>query len=75
MLDTASIPVHVLPHGEGLQLPAHSTDDSARLDLRAAVPEDEPVTLDHGEFAMVPTGLRIALPEGTERQVRPARKG
>ncbi len=70
-MDPAFVPVHVLPHGEGLELPAHSTEDSAGLDLRAAVPENEPMTLDPGQFAMVPTGLRIALPEGTEGQVRP----
>ena len=71
MPDKISVPVHVLPHGEGLQLPAHSTEDSAGLDLRAAVPDDEPMTLNPGEFAMVPTGLQIALPQGTEAQVRP----
>ena len=71
MIDTAFVPVHVLPHGEGLQLPAHSTVDSAGLDLRAAVNDDEPLVLIPGEFALVPTGLQIALPEGTEGQVRP----
>ncbi len=67
------LPVHVtvLPHGEGLDLPAHATPDSAGLDLRAAVPADEPLTLAPGDYALVPTGLQIALPEGTEGQVRP----
>lgn len=41
------------------------------MDLRAAVPEDESVTLAPGERALVPTGLQIALPEGYEGQVRP----
>ena len=41
------------------------------LDLRAAVPTDAPLTLAPGAFALVPTGLQIALPEGTEGQVRP----
>ena len=71
MPEKTFIKLHVLPHGEGLQLPAHSTEDSAGLDLRAAVPSDEPMTLDPGEFAMVPTGLQIALSQGTEAQVRP----
>lgn len=65
------IPVIVFPHGEGLQLPAHATPDAAGLDLRAAVPEDEPLALEPGAFALVPTGLQIALPDGTEGQVRP----
>ncbi|MEM6287355.1 MAG: dUTP diphosphatase [Bacteroidota bacterium] len=65
------VPITVLPHGEGLDLPAHATADSAGLDLRAAVPEAEPLTLAPGAWAAVPTGLQIALPEGTEGQVRP----
>jgi dUTP pyrophosphatase len=66
-----SVPVVVLPHGEGLDLPAHATADSAGLDLRAAVPEGAPVTLQPGAYALIPTGLQIALPPGTEGQVRP----
>lgn len=65
------VAVTVLPHGEGLELPAHATPDSAGLDLRAAVPEAEPLTLASGAFALVPTGLQVRLPEGTEGQVRP----
>ncbi|MBI1340525.1 dUTP diphosphatase [bacterium] len=65
------IDVAPLPHFEGLELPAYATADAAGMDLRAAVPEDAPMTLAPGAFAMVPTGLTIALPEGHEAQVRP----
>ena len=65
------VPVTVLPHGQGLGLPAHAEPGSAGLDLRAAVPEGAPVTLAPGAFALVPTGLQVALPDGTEGQVRP----
>ena len=65
------VAVTVLPHGEGLALPAHATPDAAGLALRAAVPEDAPLTLEPGAYALVPTGLQIALPDGTEGQVRP----
>ncbi len=65
------IPVRILPHGEGLDLPAHAEPGSAGLDLRAAVPADAPLTLAPGAFALVPTGLQLALPAGTEAQVRP----
>jgi dUTP pyrophosphatase len=41
------------------------------MDLRAAVPEDAPVTLEPGARALVPTGLKIALEPGYEAQVRP----
>ena len=60
-----------LPHAEGLALPAHETDASAGLDLRAAVPEGEAETLPPGGRALLPTGLKIALPAGYEGQVRP----
>jgi len=41
------------------------------MDLRAAVPDAEPVTLAPGKRAMIPTGLTIALPPGYEAQIRP----
>jgi dUTP pyrophosphatase len=72
-MDTKTIPVLVspLPHFEGLALPAYETAQSAGMDLRAAVPDDAPVTLGPGERLAVPTGLAIAVPEGFEAQVRP----
>lgn len=68
MLDVAIAP---LPHAEGLDLPVYETDASAGLDLRAAVPTAEPVVLESGQHALLPTGLQIALPRGYEGQVRP----
>jgi len=56
-------------HAADLPLPAYETDHAAGMDLRAAVAE--PVVLAPGARALVPTGLRIALPPGTEAQVRP----
>ena len=66
------IAVEVLPHGKGLPLPAYATDGAAGMDLLAAV--TEALTLAPGARAVVPTGLRIAVPEGYEAQVR-ARSG
>ncbi|MEO8114083.1 MAG: dUTP diphosphatase [Phenylobacterium sp.] len=60
-----------LPHGEGLPLPAYETAQAAGMDLRAAVPEDEPLVLRPGSRFPVPTGLAFALPDGFEGQVRP----
>ena len=68
MLDVA---ITRLPHSEGLDLPHHETDASAGMDLRAAVPEDEPEMLPPGAWSLLPTGLKIALPKGYEGQVRP----
>jgi dUTP pyrophosphatase len=64
--------VQVLPHGEGLPLPRYETADSAGLDLRAAV--GAPLELAPGARALVPTGLKVAIPAGHEGQVR-ARSG
>ena len=71
MTEPLVVPVVVLAHGQGLDLPAHATAASAGMDLRAAVPEGEPVVLAPGAFALVPTGLQLALPPGTEGQIRP----
>ncbi len=50
-------------------LPSYSTPLSAGMDLRASL--DAPITLQPLQRCLVPTGLRIALPEGYEAQVRP----
>lgn len=66
-----SIPVHVLPHGEGLDLPAFATVHAAAMDLRAAIPVAEAWFIPPGEQRLVPTGLTMAIPPGFEGQVRP----
>ena len=71
MAQPVSILVTQLPHFEGLALPAYETAHSAGMDLRAAVPDDGPITLAVGARCLAPTGLTIALPEGYEAQVRP----
>ncbi len=53
---------------EDWSLPEYATPGSAAVDLRNAGPD---VTLPPLGRVLVPTGLSIALPEGTEAQVRP----
>lgn len=60
-----------LPHAQGLELPKYETALAAGADVRAALPVGEPVTLQPGERAMIPTGLAMALPPGWEAQMRP----
>jgi dUTP pyrophosphatase len=60
-----------LPHGADLPLPAYQSERAAGLDLLAAVPADAPLTIAPGGRALVPTGICMALPAGTEGQVRP----
>ncbi|MCK1388522.1 dUTP diphosphatase [Bradyrhizobium sp. 21] len=71
MSTNVTVELQRLPHAESLPLPAYQTSDAAGLDLMAAVAENEPLTLVPGQYALVPTGLAIALPPGYEAQVRP----
>ncbi|CAN1535417.1 Dut dUTPase [Caulobacteraceae bacterium] len=68
---TPTLPVVQLAHAEGLPLPAYETPLAAGMDLRAAVADDQPLTLKPMARAMVPTGLAFAVPAGFEAQVRP----
>ena len=63
--------VQRLEHGADLPLPSYQSAAAAGLDLHAAVPADAPVIIAPGRWAAIPTGLAIALPPGTEGQVRP----
>ena len=53
------IKVHLLL-SRGMEMPAYATEGSAAVDLRAAVEENEPVTIAPGERALIPTGIAIA---------------
>lgn len=66
----ATLRIRRLPHAHDLPLPAYETAGAAGLDLRAALP-DGPLRLEPGARLLVPTGLVLELPEGTEGQVRP----
>jgi dUTP pyrophosphatase len=66
-----TVPIIRLPHAADLPLPAYESAQAAGMDLRAAVPEDEPLVLRPGSRFPVPTGLAFALPPGFEGQVRP----
>jgi dUTP pyrophosphatase len=66
-----TVAIRQLPHAEGLALPAYQSSEAAGLDLLAAVPAETPLILSSGQYALVPTGLTIALPPGYEAQVRP----
>lgn len=53
----------------GYELPAYETPSAAGMDIHAAI--DAPVTLAPLQRTLVPTGLRIQLPQGYECQIRP----
>ena len=51
------------------ELPQFETAQSAGMDIRANI--DAPITLQPGDFTLIPTGIKMALPKGYEAQVRP----
>ena len=66
---TITIPIRILAHGEGLELPGYATPGAAGMDVVAAV--ISPLVLAPGERAAVPSGIAVAIPDGFEVQVRP----
>lgn len=56
-------------NGSNYALPEYATTMSAGLDLRANIAED--ITIQPLERCLIPTGLKIGLPEGYEAQIRP----
>lgn len=68
---TVAVGVEKLPHYDDAHpLPAYETGGSAGMDLRAMLAGGEE-TVAPGARVLIPTGLRIAIPEGFEGQVRP----
>lgn len=63
--------VYQEPDARDLPLPDYQTEGSSGVDLRAAPPADKPIVIEPGRWSLVPTGLRVALPPGTEAQIRP----
>jgi dUTP pyrophosphatase len=70
-VNAINVQVLRLPHGHDLPLPAYQSAHAAGLDLHAAVPAGASVVIAPGDRATIPTGIAIALPAGTEGQVRP----
>jgi dUTP pyrophosphatase len=62
------VPVRILPHAEGLELPSYASAGAAGCDLRAAIAET--LTLLPGGRTLLPTGIAVAIPPGHEGQVR-----
>lgn len=54
---------------EGVVLPKYETEKSAGCDVRAFI--TEPITLEPMKRVLIPTGIKMAIPDGYEVQVRP----
>lgn len=63
-----TVPVIRNTNAAGLPLPSYATEQSAGMDLYAAIPG--PMRLQPGSWEMIPTGISIALPPNCEAQIR-----
>lgn len=64
-----TVQVCLLPNSEGLDPPAYASEHAAGVDLRAAIDHMEAIPA--GRWALIKTGVSIALPVGYEAQIRP----
>jgi len=56
---------------QSIGLPTYETTGAAGADVRANFADKQPTTLSPGARALIPTGMRMAIPDGYEVQVRP----
>lgn len=56
---------------QSVALPSYETEGAAGADVRANFPDGGAIDLAPGARALIPTGLRIAIPAGYEVQMRP----
>jgi dUTP pyrophosphatase len=68
-MERLNLEIQKLPHARDLPLPIYGSDDSAGLDLIAAI--ESSFILEIGNRVLVPCGVIIALPKGYEGQIRP----
>ncbi|HAR45604.1 MAG: deoxyuridine 5'-triphosphate nucleotidohydrolase [Nitrospirae bacterium GWC2_57_13] len=69
MTERLIIEIKQLPNAEGLPLPRYQTEHASGVDLCAAV-EGE-LVIGPGQWKLIPTGIAVAIPDGSEGQVRP----
>lgn len=68
-IPSVGIPVVRLPHAQDIELPVYATEQSAGVDLVAAIDKEEVIA--PGARALIATGIAMQLPAGYEAQVRP----
>ncbi|MSO14130.1 dUTP diphosphatase [Rickettsiales endosymbiont of Trichoplax sp. H2] len=68
-MNNINICITKLPNYKDLPLPKHATQQSAGVDLVAAIENN--ISIKPGQIELVPAGISIAIPEGFEGQVRP----
>lgn len=64
------VQVKLLPNFTGLSLPKYETAGAAGLDVCAAIAAESVVRIWPGQRILIPTGMKVAVPDGYEIQVR-----
>ena len=68
-MEEITIPIKILTDLDDISFPRYMTENSAGMDIFAAVEADEIIL--PGQRKMIPTGIAIALPVGYEAEIRP----
>lgn len=69
IIEELQVSIERLPGTDDLPLPRYMTAQAAGMDLMAAI--DAEATIPPGERKLIPTGIRVAIPEGYEAEIRP----
>lgn len=69
MKNQIEIKIQRMEGNDDLPLPRYMTSGSSGMDVFASV--TEPITIQPREFDIIPLGIKIAIPEGYEAQIRP----
>lgn len=64
-----NVKIYVQKTSEKTAFPSYMTPGSSGLDLKASL--EEPMSIEPLERKLIPTGLKLAIPQGYEGQVRP----
>ncbi len=68
-METIKVFVERTEDGKTLNLPMYQTKHSAGMDMYACIHNE--TTINPGEIKLIPTGIKIAIPDGYEAQIRP----
>jgi dUTP pyrophosphatase len=68
-MEKIKVRIQKLDGNNDIPLPRYMTNQAAGMDIFAAVTKEE--IIEPGQRKIIPTGIKVALPEGYEAQIRP----
>ncbi len=70
-MNNPNLKIKLMAHAEELGLPFYATKGSAGMDVKAAIPEDSPITIKPFERKLIPLGIQSSFDNNFEIQMRP----